>query len=224
MMNSGGSHRRGRGWTVEASRRVYRVLLRAYPGDIRQRYGEEMVGCFSDACRDAVRSNGPRGLAALWLRTLSDLTLTALKERSTTLNRTVYRSIFGVALTTVMRIRVYEDGSQKLRVSWTYNVMCLTCTRLRSAHRFSHYISLTSEVTTIGRCLGTQRLADAAGVKQSDIAGLSTLCLAFTTHQRGLRPVPSVSTKRSVQSDTCIERLGVAVGEDCTRINVAWRT
>lgn len=100
MRSPGGLHRRGRVWAVAASRRAYRVLMRAYPSDIRERYGEEMVGCFSDACRDAVRNSGPRGLAAVWLRTLPELLYTALKERSTTLDGNVYRSVGGVALAT----------------------------------------------------------------------------------------------------------------------------
>ncbi len=97
-MSSGGSNRRGRGRAVEASRRAYRVLMRAYPKDIRERYGKEMVSCFSDACRDEVRNTGAKGLAAVWIRTLPDLIFTALKERSTMLNRNTYRAVVGVAL------------------------------------------------------------------------------------------------------------------------------
>lgn len=91
---------------MEVSRRVYRVLLRAYPGDIRKRYGEEMVGCFSDACRDEVRSRGQRGLTAVWLRTLPDLVSTALRERSAMLDRNAYRSVAGVALATALILLV----------------------------------------------------------------------------------------------------------------------
>lgn len=101
-MSSGGPHQRGRGRAVDASRRVYQVLMRAYPRDIRERYGEEMVGCFSDACRDEVRNSGPKGLAAVWLRTLPELLYTALKERSTMLDSKVYRSVGGVALATTL--------------------------------------------------------------------------------------------------------------------------
>jgi hypothetical protein len=72
--------------------------MRAYPRDIRERYGEEMVGCFSDACRDEVRRSGPKGLAAVWLRTLPDLIFTAFKERSNMSARNAYRSAVGVAL------------------------------------------------------------------------------------------------------------------------------
>lgn len=105
-MSSGGPHQRGRGWAVEASRRVYRVLMHAYPQDLRERYGEEMVGCFSDACRDEVRNSGLKGLAAVWIRTLPDLILTALKERSTMLGGNAYRSVGGVALATAFILLV----------------------------------------------------------------------------------------------------------------------
>lgn len=97
-MGSGGSRRRGRGRAVAASRRIYRVLMRAYPRDIRERYGEEMVGCFSDACRDEVRRSGSKGLAAVWLHALPDLIFTALKERSNMSARNAYLSAVGVAL------------------------------------------------------------------------------------------------------------------------------
>lgn len=100
MTRSGGPHLRDRGRAVAASCRVYRVLMRAYPRDIRQRYGEEMIGCFSDVCRDEVRKSGPRGLAAVWLRTLPDLLFTAFKERSSMLTRNAYLSVVGVALAT----------------------------------------------------------------------------------------------------------------------------
>lgn len=99
-MSTGGSRRGGQRRAVEASSRVYRVLMRVYPRDIRERYGEEMVGCFSDVCRDEVRKSGSRGLAVLWLRTLPDLLFTALKERSRMLTRNAYLSVGAVALAT----------------------------------------------------------------------------------------------------------------------------
>ncbi|MGF1473568.1 MAG: hypothetical protein ACFB50_17745 [Rubrobacteraceae bacterium] len=76
------------------------MLIRAYPGHMRERYGEEMVRCFSDACRDQVRSRGLKGLAAVWLRTLPDLAFTAFKERSIMSNQNARRAIIGIALAT----------------------------------------------------------------------------------------------------------------------------
>ena len=96
-MASPGRHERA----VGTSERAYRALLQAYPRELRGEYGEEMVRCFRDLCREELEEGGGLGLAALWLRTLPELLYTALKERSTTLARNAYRSIVGVALATV---------------------------------------------------------------------------------------------------------------------------
>ncbi|CAA9387091.1 MAG: hypothetical protein AVDCRST_MAG01-01-305 [uncultured Rubrobacteraceae bacterium] len=96
-MASPGRHERA----VGTSERAYRALLRAYPRELRGEYGEEMVRCFRDLCREELEEDGGLGLAALWVRTLPELLYTALKERSTTLARNAYRSIVGVALATV---------------------------------------------------------------------------------------------------------------------------
>ena len=91
-----GRHERAAG----ASERAYRSLLRAYPRGLRDGYGDEMARLFRDLCREELEDGGGLGLAALWARTLPELLYTALKERSTTLSRTAYRSVGGVALAT----------------------------------------------------------------------------------------------------------------------------
>jgi hypothetical protein len=55
-----------------------------------------MARCFRDLCREELEDRG--GLAALWARTLPELLYTALKERSTILNKNAYRLAVGVAL------------------------------------------------------------------------------------------------------------------------------
>ena len=51
VMTSPGEPRpRGRERAVGTSERVYRSLLRAYPRDLRDEYGDEMVRCFRDLC------------------------------------------------------------------------------------------------------------------------------------------------------------------------------
>ncbi|MGH3146595.1 MAG: hypothetical protein ACRDTR_12420 [Rubrobacter sp.] len=57
-----------------------------------------MTRLFVDLCREELEDGGGLGLAALWARTLPELLYTALKERSTMLNRNTYRSVVGVAL------------------------------------------------------------------------------------------------------------------------------
>jgi hypothetical protein len=72
---------------VGISERAYRSLLRAYPRGLRDGYGDEMALCFRDLCREGLEEGGGSGLAALWTRTLPELFYTALKERSTMLDR-----------------------------------------------------------------------------------------------------------------------------------------
>lgn len=100
MASPRGSRPRGQERAVGASERAYRFLLRAYPRELRDEYGDEMARCFQDLCREGLEDGGGLGLAALWARTLSELLYTALKERSTMLARNAYRSVGGVALVT----------------------------------------------------------------------------------------------------------------------------
>jgi hypothetical protein len=83
---------------VGTSGRVYRSLLRAYPRELRDEYGEEMARCFRELCREELEDRGGLGLAALWVHTLPELFYTALKERSTMFARYAYRAAVGVAL------------------------------------------------------------------------------------------------------------------------------
>jgi hypothetical protein len=89
---------------VGTSERAYRSLLRAYPRELRDEYGEEMARCFRDLCREELEDGGGLGLAALWANTLAELLYSALKERSTMLARNMYRSVVGVALATAFTL------------------------------------------------------------------------------------------------------------------------
>ena len=91
---------RGDERAVGASERAYRSLLRAYPRELRDEYGDEMALCFRDLCCEELEDRGGLGLAALWAHTLPELLHTALKERSSMLARNTYRSVFGIALAT----------------------------------------------------------------------------------------------------------------------------
>ena len=88
-----GPRPRGHERAVGTSERVYRSLLRAYPRELRDEYGDEMARRFRDLCREELEDGGGGlGLAALWARTLPELLYTALKERSTMLARNAYRT------------------------------------------------------------------------------------------------------------------------------------
>jgi hypothetical protein len=100
MASPRGPRPRGHERAVGTSERAYRSLLRAYPRELRDEYGDEMARCFQDLCREELEDGGGLGLAALWARTLPELLYTALKERSTMLARNAYRSVVGVALAT----------------------------------------------------------------------------------------------------------------------------
>jgi hypothetical protein len=100
MASPRGPRPRGHERAVGTSERVYRSLLRAYPRELREEYGEEMARCFGDLCREELQDGGGLGLAALWAHTLPELLYSALKERSTMLARNTYRSVVGVALAT----------------------------------------------------------------------------------------------------------------------------
>ena len=73
--------RRDDGATI--SEQAYQELLRLYPKKFRREYGSQMEQVFGDLCRKERQRRGARGLAALWLRTLSDLAASVAFERST---------------------------------------------------------------------------------------------------------------------------------------------
>lgn len=71
------SHRR----TTSLSERVYGCLLRAYPRQQREEFGDEMTSCCVDLCRDA-RQVGFAALAWLWTSMLlPELLRGVLRER-----------------------------------------------------------------------------------------------------------------------------------------------
>lgn len=60
---------------------LYRALLGLYPRRFRSLYGPHMLQVFGDCLRDA-RTQGPGGVARLWLATLLDLIRSAIEERT----------------------------------------------------------------------------------------------------------------------------------------------
>jgi len=100
MASPRGPRTRGHERALGTSERAYRSLLRAYPRELRDEYGDEMARCFRDLCREELEDGGGLGLAALWARTLPELLYTALKERSTMSARNAYRAAVRPALAT----------------------------------------------------------------------------------------------------------------------------
>jgi capsular polysaccharide biosynthesis protein len=67
--------------------RLYGALLVLYPKAFRRRYSEEMRRDFRELLREGLEEGGATELVRVWAQVLSDLVLTVLKERSTTLAR-----------------------------------------------------------------------------------------------------------------------------------------
>lgn len=62
--------------------RVYRALLHLYPAAFRARFADELQQLFSDQLRDARSGGEPAGAVRTWLRTVSDLAVTAASEHA----------------------------------------------------------------------------------------------------------------------------------------------
>lgn len=69
---------------MKVSVRLYGWLLLAYPQEFRRAFGNEMVQVFRDCYRAEACSGS---VPSFWLRTLSDLVLTAAKERADSTGR-----------------------------------------------------------------------------------------------------------------------------------------
>ena len=88
---------------VGHSERVYAGLLRAYPPQFRARYEDEMVVLFGDMLRDARAADGAGGIVIIWIRTVLDLTSSALGEHLRK-DRTMAQSLATFEPTRTMRL------------------------------------------------------------------------------------------------------------------------
>jgi hypothetical protein len=68
--------------TERSQARIYRLLLAAYPPEFRERFEDEMVQLFVDQLRAARTGAGGQGTGRTWIRSVSDLAVTALSERA----------------------------------------------------------------------------------------------------------------------------------------------
>ena len=73
----------------DASEWVYRALLRAYPKDFRDEFGDAMVEFHRDRLGHARRESGPWGTARVWLHVAADLLRNALPARVDALRKTM---------------------------------------------------------------------------------------------------------------------------------------
>lgn len=57
---------------IRSSEFIYELLLKFYPANYRQEYGEEMKYVFSESLKDAYNEYGEQGIITLWARTSQD--------------------------------------------------------------------------------------------------------------------------------------------------------
>lgn len=69
--------------SIIISRWIYARLLALYPAGYRAEYGADMLQLFTDQCRAAARERPWLAFLGLWLRTLADLGVSALREHMT---------------------------------------------------------------------------------------------------------------------------------------------
>ncbi len=80
-------------------RRIYQVLLYAYPTDFRRRYGPEMIQVFRDRSRSMARASGLRGLLRFSIYIWADWLITTIRERIASTHAPVEASVAAVQAT-----------------------------------------------------------------------------------------------------------------------------
>ena len=78
---------------LAASEGLYGALLALYPKAFRRRYASEMRRDFCELSREGLEEGGGTELVRVWASTLSDLVVTALKERSNVPTRNAHLSV-----------------------------------------------------------------------------------------------------------------------------------
>ena len=74
---------------LSAADRMYRLLLRLYPLDFRQRFGADMADFFRDRRLAARRSSGALGVARVWAHAIMDVIGVAALERADSVVRSL---------------------------------------------------------------------------------------------------------------------------------------
>jgi putative ABC transport system permease protein len=77
------------GWTARAALGAYRRLVRRYPADFRLRYEDEMVAALVALLAVERRRRGRLAAAALWMRAMRDVVVTARSQRPPAARRSV---------------------------------------------------------------------------------------------------------------------------------------
>ena len=100
---------------IQASCRLYRLLLSAYPTTFRQDYRQEMGSLFRDCCRARYQERGAAGLLPLWGRALCDLAVNLPKEHAMRILHKAPPALPG---------RVCSNCSSEVMEEWTTCPIC----------------------------------------------------------------------------------------------------
>ncbi len=159
------SKKRGISKALVLSTWLYGFFLHAYPATFREAYGSRMARVFRDSCHDVLQRHGVCFLVPLWLRTLTDLLVTAclerwfvLKEKTRTMNSysppqpfplrlrvalTATLIAFAVSLVASLHLYLLEDASPLTQAAYTASPLL----------RFSYDgIYLTALVASVAVC------------------------------------------------------------------------
>ncbi len=74
-------------WLLTVARRVYALVLLAYPTTFRRAFRTEMAGVFRDVAMDALRARGRTGLLAIFARALLNLAPHVIHEYAVAVSR-----------------------------------------------------------------------------------------------------------------------------------------
>jgi len=164
---------------LSASERLYGALLLLYPKGFRRRYASEMRRDFGDLSREGLEEGGGRELARVWAATLSDLAVTALKERSTMLARNAY-------LPVAPRIVV------RLMVALVFIAVTVAVASLARTPQYE-----ASAMLLVGHEQNTQQLEELQALAQTTAEATHSRVIAEDVIKRlGLSTTPEVLLER----------------------------
>lgn len=102
------------------SGRIYRLLLKMYPGPFKRAYSAQMAQIFRDLCLDSYNRAGIRGLLWLWLHVLADLVVNVLAE---TVAQRQLKSITLAKAWPELEVRPMTNGHSRNNSSLQYSLI-----------------------------------------------------------------------------------------------------
>jgi len=104
---------------VTRSVRIYRRLLRVYPGSFKSRFGDATTEVFEQLLIDALYRRGWRGFAKVWAAALLDLVVSAFREHVSQLRATLTLKTAALAVVSnIAAIAVYYNLLILITLFW----------------------------------------------------------------------------------------------------------